>query len=221
MPYKSEFYAFNQEKPIPIVIRNYLQSDFDELIQIQTECFPPPFPAELWWNKNQLKNHATLFPEGALCVEVEGQLAGSITGVCVDFDPTHPSHNWEEITDSGYIRNHNPQGNTLYIVDISVRPKFRKLGLGYYMMQAMYQVVVQLGLERLLGGGRMPGYAQKSDKMTPVQYVESVIKGESKDPVITFLLKCGRTPVSIIEDYIDDEESHNHAVLMEWKNPFK
>ncbi|MBS4193008.1 GNAT family N-acetyltransferase [Bacillus sp. FJAT-49705] len=221
MAYKSEFYAYDQEKPIPIVIRNYLQSDFDELIQIQTECFPPPFPAELWWNKNQLKNYVTLFPEGALCVEVEGQLAGSITGVCVDFDPALPSHKWEEMTDSGYIRNHNSQGNTLYIVDISVRPKFRKLGLGHYLMQAMYQVVVQLGLERLLGGGRMPGYAQKSDKMAPVQYVESVIKGVSKDPVITFLLKCGRTPLSIIEDYIDDEESHNYAVLMEWKNPFK
>ncbi|GLB59485.1 hypothetical protein NCCP133_16180 [Cytobacillus sp. NCCP-133] len=40
----------------------------------------------------------------------------------------------------------------MYIVDISVPPKFRKLGLGKLMMQSMYQVVVQLRLERMLGG---------------------------------------------------------------------
>lgn len=221
MAYRSEFYTFDQEKPIPIVIRNYTEADFEGLIEIQAECFPPPFPSELWWNEEQLNNHVTLFPEGALCIEVNGQLAGSLTGVCVEFDPKHPSHNWEEVTDSGYIRNHDPQGNTLYIVDISVRPKYRKLGLGKMMMQAMYQIVIQLGLDRLLGGGRMPGYCKVAENMDPNQYLQAVLKGELKDPVISFLLRCGRTPISIIENYLEDEESLNHAVLMEWKNPFK
>ncbi|MBS4218387.1 GNAT family N-acetyltransferase [Bacillus sp. FJAT-49711] len=221
MAYRSEFYTFDQDKPVPIVIRNYTKEDFDELIQIQAECFPPPFPSDLWWNKEQLTNHVTLFPEGALCVEVDGELAGSLTGVCVHFDPAHPTHKWEEITDSGYIRNHDPQGNTLYIVDISVRPKFRKLGLGKWLMESMYQVVIQLRLDRLLGGGRMPGYHKVADQLTPNEYIGAVLKGEMKDPVISFLLKCGRTPVSIIEDYLDDEESLNYAVLMEWKNPFR
>ncbi|MBU8878034.1 GNAT family N-acetyltransferase [Bacillus sp. FJAT-29790] len=220
MAYKSEFYVFDQEKPVPVVIRNYTRDDFEELIKIQSECFPPPFPSELWWNKEQLNNHVTLFPEGALCIEVNGQLAGSLTGLCVDFNPANPSHTWEEITDSGYIGNHNPEGNTLYIVDISVRPRVRKLGLGKYLMQAMYQVVIQRRLDRLLGGGRMPGFYKKADKMTASQYVEAVIQGEFNDPIITFLLRCGRIPLSIVENYLDDEESLNHAVLMEWKNPF-
>jgi len=221
MAYRSEFYAFDQEKPVPIVIRNYTRSDFDELIQIQAECFPLPFPSELWWNKEQLENHVTLFPEGALCIEVNGQLAGSLTGVCVHFDPKQPSHKWEEVTDNGYIRNHDPKGNTLYIVDISIRPKFRKLGLGKMLMQSMYQVVVQLGLERLLGGGRMPGYHKVAERMTPNEYLNAVMKGDLSDPVISFLLRSGRTPISIIDNYLEDEESLHHAVLMEWKNPFK
>ena len=220
MAYRSEFYAFDLEKPVPIVIRNYTRSDFDELIQIQAECFPPPFPSELWWNKEQLDNHVTLFPEGALCIEVNGQLAGSLTGVCVHFDPKHPSHKWEEVTDSGYIRNHDPKGNTLYIVDISIRPKFRKLGLGKMLMQSMYQVVIQLGLDRLLGGGRMPGYHKVAESMTPNEYLNAVMKGDLSDPVISFLLRSGRTPISIIDNYLEDEESLHHAVLMEWKNPF-
>lgn len=221
MAYRSEFYTYDQDKPVPIVIRNYTKADFAELIKIQSECFPPPFPSELWWNEEQLTNHVTLFPEGALCIEVDGELAGSLTGLCVDFDPEHADHTWEEITDNGYIRNNNRDGNTLYIVDISVRPKYRKLGLGKLMMQAMYQVVIELGLDRLLGGGRMPGYHKKAAEMTAEQYIDGVIKGEYKDPVITFLLRCGRTPLTIVENYLEDEESLNHAVLMEWKNPFK
>lgn len=218
--YRKEFYVFDQDRPVPAVIRNYEEKDFPGLIRIQQESFPPPFPSELWWNTEQLKNHVTLFPEGALCVEIDGEIAGSMTGLIVDFDPNHPEHTWEEITDNGYIRNHNPNGNTLYVVDIGVRPAYRKLGLGKWLMLSMYEVVVQLGLERLLGGGRIPGYHKKAHEMTAEQYLEAVVKGELKDPVITFLLRCGRTPVQVVANYLEDEESCNYAALMEWKNPF-
>jgi ribosomal protein S18 acetylase RimI-like enzyme len=218
--YLSEFYVFDQDQPLPACIRNYTKEDFDQLIQIQSECFPPPFPAELWWSEEQLTNHVTIFPEGALCIEVNGELAGSLTGLCVDFDPNHPNHSWEEITDNGYIGNHNPKGNTLYIVDISVRPKYRKFGLGKMMMQAMYHVVIEKGLVRLLGGGRMPSYHKVADTLTPEQYLDAVLNGQLKDPVLTFLLRCGRVPIGIAESYLDDEESRNNAALMEWKNPF-
>lgn len=218
--YRSEFYLFDEGKPIPAVIRNYMPSDFDQLIQIQSECFPPPFPSELWWNKQQLSNHVMLFSEGALCIEVDGVLAGSLTGLCVKFDPDHMEHTWEEITDRGYIGNHDSNGDTIYIVDISVRPKYRKLGLGKLMMHAMYHVVIEKKLVRLLGGGRMPGYHKVADDMTPEQYLNDIMTGKLMDPVITFLLRCGRLPIGIVENYLDDEESCHYAALMEWKNPF-
>jgi hypothetical protein len=88
-------------------------------------------------------------------------------------------------------------------------------------MFSMYDVVVQKGLDRLLGGGRMPGYQQHSDKWTPEQYLERVVEGNVKDPVISFLLRCGRTPVGVVPNYLEDEESCNYGTLMEWKNPFK
>ncbi|MBD3108426.1 GNAT family N-acetyltransferase [Bacillus sp. AGMB 02131] len=221
MAYESEFYCMSDGKPLPVVILNYTEADFEELIAIQSECFPPPFPEELWWNRQQLSNHVTLFPEGAICIEVDGKLVGSMTGVCVQFDPLHPKHRWEEITDNGYIGNHDYNGNTLYIVDISVRPSYRKLGLGKLMMQTMYQTVIYLGLERLLGGGRIPGYHKKANELSVEKYVGAIMDGTIKDPVINFLLSCGRTPTTIIENYLDDEESHHYALLMEWRNPFK
>ncbi|PMC33809.1 GNAT family N-acetyltransferase [Bacillus sp. UMB0899] len=219
--YRKEFYVFDQDKPVKAVIRNYKKEDFNKLIQIQSESFPPPFPAELWWNEKQLENHVTLFPEGALCIEINGEMAGSMTGLIVDFNPEHPNHTWEEITDGGYIRHHDPNGNTLYVVDICVRPSFRKFGLGKWLMLSMYDVVIHLNIDRLLGGGRMPGYHKKADNMTAEQYVEAVVNGTVKDPVLTFLLRCSRTPIGIIPNYLEDEESCHFAALMEWKNPFR
>jgi len=218
--YRKERYVFDGDKPIRAIVRRYTRGDFPELIRIQEESFPPPFPSELWWNVEQLTNHVTLFPEGAVCVEVEGVLAGSITGLLVPFDPSHPQHTWEEATDNGYIGNHNPDGDTLYIVDLCVRPRFRSLGLGKVLMESMYELVIEKKLRRLLGGGRMPGYGRVAHLMTAEQYLQAVLRGERKDPVITFLLRCGRTPLQIVPDYLPDEESRNCAVLMEWKNPF-
>ena len=206
---------------MPAVIRNYTETDFDALIDIQSECFPPPFPEELWWNREQLKNHITLFPGGALCIEIDGKLVGSMTTLLVDFHPENALHTWADITDNGYIRTHKPDGNTLYVVDISVRSTYRNYGLGKWMMLSMYELVIQLGRERLLGGSRMPRYHQYAKDLSAEQYVEEVVNGTIYDPVISFLLRCGRTPIQIVPNYLQDEESCHYGALMEWKNPFK
>jgi hypothetical protein len=106
-------------------------------------------------------------------------------------------------------------------VDICVSPEYRKLGLGKWLMQSMYETVVHLDCDRLLGGGRMPGYHAVANQYTPEEYVERVTKGDLYDPVITFMLLCGRLPVGIVPGYLEDEQSAHYAVLMEWRNPFK
>lgn len=217
--YYKEQYFHDSEKTYKGKIRSYKEKDIPDLIQIQKESFPPPFPQELWWNEEQLKSHISRFPDGALCVEIEGEVAGSMTGLIVDL-MSGEQHTWEEITDNGYIKNHRPYGNTLYVVDICVKPKFRKLGLGKWLMLSMYEVVIHHKLEKLAGGGRMPGYHKVANEMSPDIYIQKVIEGELKDPVISFLLRCGRVPAGIMKEYIEDEESLNHSVLMEWRNPF-
>ena len=220
--YTKHYFAFGSDgKPLPAVIRNYKPDDFEALIDIQRECFPPPFPSELWWNADQLDHHVRLYPEGALCVEADGRLVGSMTALKVHYDPAGPDHTWADMTDNGYIRNHRADGNTLYIVDISVRPAYRQYGFGRAMMLSMYELVVHEGLTRLLGGGRLSGYHRYADEMSADDYAAAVVNGRLRDPVITFLLRCGRTPVRIAPDYLEDEESRNYALLMEWRNPFR
>jgi len=218
MMYKS-WIATDGERMAHAVIRSYTLADIDGLIEVQRACFPPPYPPELWWNAEQIRVHVTRFPEGALCVEMDGRIVGSMTGMRRTLKDEE-KHDWATVTDEGYIRNHEPDGDTLYVVDIGVMPEYRRFGLGRWLMQSMYETVVYLGCRRLLGAGRMPGYHRVADRLTPEAYLEEVARGERKDPVLTFLLKNGRTPVGVVRDYLDDEESCNHAALMEWRNPF-
>ncbi|WP_456275737.1 GNAT family N-acetyltransferase [Bacillus sp. AK128] len=220
MSYHKELYVFDTHIPTKALVRNYQKGDFEALIDIQKASFPPPFPSELWWNEKQLTNHVELFPEGALCVEIDGSVCGSMTGLVLQMDNGDPHHSWDEATSSGSIANHNPNGNSLYVVDICVKPEYRKYGLGKLLMQSMYETVVDLKLERLIGGGRLPGYHKHASSMNITDYVDHVMSGKLYDPVISFLLKCGRTPVEIIPNYLEDEESHDYGLLMEWKNPF-
>lgn len=204
---------------VPAVIRSYGFDDFEGLIDVQAKSFPPPYPSELWWNEEQLAEHVRRFPEGALCVEIGGAIVGSITGLRLTMTGGD-GHDWATVSDDGYIRNHEPDGDTLYVIDICVVPEYRKFGLGKWLMQSMYETVVHVGCRRLLGGGRMPGYSRATGELTPEQYVAQVTAGERTDPVLTFLLRCGRVPVGVVANYLDDEQSCGYAALMEWRNPF-
>lgn len=212
--------VYSDGKPLEIAIRQYSMADIPGLIAIQEASFPPPFPSDLWWNEEQLRHHLAIFPHGALCAECNGRLIGSVTGLIVNDGMLAGSHSWSSITDDGYIRNHDPQGDTLYIVDISVLPDMRKAGIGKWLMQSMYETVVHYRLKRLLGGGRMPGYRRYAETVSPEAYVEGVVSGTYRDPVLSFLLRCGRMPVGVMSDYLEDEDSCNYAALMEWRNPF-
>ncbi|MFC7320628.1 GNAT family N-acetyltransferase [Halobacillus campisalis] len=201
-------------------IRNYNDNDFERLIEVQKKAFPPPFPSDLWWNQSQLQEHISIFPEGCLCIEVEGIIAGSMTAMRCTVDD-QKDHTWEDITGNGTMRTHDEKGTELYVVDICVDPEYRSLGLGSQLTQAMYETVVHLGLDRLIGGARMPSYYKYEDEYTPEEYVNLILQSEIHDPVLTFLFKAGRSPVRPIAEYIDDKESCNYGLLTEWKNPFK
>ncbi len=91
-------------------------------------------------------------------------------------------------TDSGSIKNHDPHGNPLYVVDISVSPQYRKLGIGKWLMNTMYELTVDKRLERLLGGGRIPFYHKYAHEISAVRYVEDVMDAGKKALCCSFSL---------------------------------
>jgi GNAT superfamily N-acetyltransferase len=202
---------------VNVRVRPYTLADWDALFRIQRECFPPPYPEEQLWSREQIASHVRLFPEGALCAEVDGEVVGSCTSLIIRFDPDHPQHTWSEVTGDGYITPHDPQGDTLYGVDMAVRPDYRGKGVARAMYEARYDLVRRLGLTRFMAAGRMPGYHRHADRLTPEAYAAEVVAGRLVDPVITPQLKAGLKPVCVVHDYLPDEESRNCALLLEWR----
>lgn len=198
-------------------VRPYTMADWDQVFRIQRECFPAPYPVEQLWSQEQIASHIRHFPAGALCVEVDGELVGSSTSLVIDFDPAHPDHSWAEVCGDGYISTHNPKGDSLYGIDMAVRPAWRGRGIARAMYQARYDLVRELGLKRFLAAGRMPGYNQYAERWSPEEYAERVIGGEVADPVLTPQLRAGLRPLNVIRGYIPDAESRDCALLMEWR----
>jgi len=198
-----------------VVIRSIRPEDFAKIIELQSICFPNMAP----WKTDQLESHVRIFPEGQICVELDGEIIGSCSSLIVNFDDYFEQHTYEEITDRGYIRNHNPRGRNLYGMEVMVHPEFRRMKIGRRLYEARKRLAEQLNLKSIIVGGRIPGYHHYSDRMSPREYAEEVLQQNIYDPVLTFQMMNGFTLKRIITGYLsDDADSKNYAALLEWNN---
>jgi hypothetical protein len=83
------------------------------------------------------------------------------------------------------------QAESLYGADISTHPKHRHEGIGGMLYEARKELVTKLNLRRMIAGGRLFNYTEHADRMSPYEYARKVMKGELKDPVLTFELGIG------------------------------
>ncbi|MCH8539157.1 MAG: bifunctional GNAT family N-acetyltransferase/carbon-nitrogen hydrolase family protein [Opitutales bacterium] len=198
-----------------IRLRNLKKKDYKELIRMQQECFPG---MEVW-SKAQYRSQLERFPEGQFCIEYEGQIAASCSSLIIDFDPYTERRSWAEICDHGYIRNHNPEGDSLYGIEIMVSPRFRGMKLARRLYEARKELAREKNLMRIVIGGRLPGYAKYQDEMTVREYVEKVQTKSLYDPVLTAQLANAFTLKRIIKNYLgEDKASAGYATFLEWTN---
>ncbi|OIJ21421.1 carbon-nitrogen hydrolase [Anaerobacillus alkalidiazotrophicus] len=198
-----------------IELRNIAKNDFQEILQLQKQCFPNMEP----WKIEQLESHIEIFPEGQFCVEYDGKIIGSSSSLIVNFDEYDDQHTWDEITDNGYITNHDPEGYNLYGMEIMVHPEFRRMKIGRRLYEARKDLVRNLNLKSIIIGGRIPKYYEYANQYTPRQYVEEVIHHNIYDPVLTFQIMNGFTLKRVNKNYLaDDNASMKYATLMEWNN---
>ena len=171
------------------------------------------------WAIDQLESQLRIFPEGQICIEYEGKIVASSCSLILDFSMYAEWHNWREIADGGYIRNHDPQGNTLYGIEIMVDPEYRGMRLARRLYEARKKLAREHNLMRIVLGGRIPGYAQHQEKMTAREYVDKVMMKTLYDPVLTTQLSNGFVLKRLLKSYMEsDRESVGFATLLEWTN---
>lgn len=203
----------------PLTLRGATLEDVQTLIELNKTCFPLMAEENVVWNKGQLASHLNVFPDGQIVAELDGKIVGAVASLIVRFGvDAHRPHTYAGITDGGYFYNHDPQGDTLYGADVYVHPDSRGLGVGHYLYEARRDLCKRLNLRRILAGGRIHGYADHSDHMSPEQYVRAVELGTLQDLVLSFQLREGFVARKVLRNYIRDPRSKNCATLIEWLN---
>jgi ribosomal protein S18 acetylase RimI-like enzyme len=208
------------QKPPQVMIRNTLPEDIPKVVGLQKESFPFLARYGNIWHPEELQSHLRIFPQGQfVAVEPDGTLVGSASTLIVSLDPEYAEHTWKEITADGIFTNHNPEGDSLYGADISTHPKYRHEGIGKMLYNTRKQLVTKLNLRRMIGGGRLFNYCEFAGRMSALEYAQRVVKGELRDPVLSFELDNEFKFIKILPNYLDDVRSLNNASFIEWLNP--
>jgi predicted amidohydrolase/ribosomal protein S18 acetylase RimI-like enzyme len=200
---------------VRLVLRQLRKTDLKAVQRLQQRSFPMIEP----WTREHFESQLTIFPEGQLGIEIDGQLVATSSSLIVDEEDFGAYHTFHEVSDGGFIRNHDPEGDTLYGIDIAVDPSHRGEHLARRIYEARKQLAQERNLRAILIAGRIPGYVKVADKMTAEEYVRRVVRKDLKDPVLTSQLAQGFAIRDVLKGYLpSDTESVGYAVFMEWLN---
>lgn len=198
-----------------VKVRQLTFGDYSAVTELQKKCFPG-MPA---WTEEQFKSQIAIFSEGQLGVEYNGKLVASSSSLILNFALYSEWHSWREIADHGFIKNHDPNGNTLYGIEIMVDPQYRGYRLARRLYEARKDLCRKKNLMRIVLGGRIPGYGKYADKMSAREYVEKVMNKTLYDPVLTTQISNGFILKRLLPNYLmSDLDSKGYATFLEWAN---
>ncbi|MFO7568001.1 MAG: carbon-nitrogen hydrolase family protein [Enhygromyxa sp.] len=199
-----------------VVVRKLRKRDLEQVRALQRECFPGVAP----WTKAQFYGLIGRFPEGQLCVELDGEIVATSSALLVSGSAFKGNHTYQDLDLGERLGSHDPEGDTLYGIDIAVSPRRRGLRFARRLYQARKELVRSRNLRRILIGGRVPNYHKHAKTLNIHDYVAKVVHKQIRDPTLNAQLANGFSIRQVLPGYLpSDHESGGYAVLMEWLNP--
>lgn len=163
------------------------------------------------------------FPEGQfVAVGYEDgaeKVIGMATTMITARSPNEPALPWYDEIGSFGLRNHEPDGEWLYGVEIAVHPDYQRNGVASALYRARLALIDEFDLEGWYAGGMLMGYHRYREQMTPTAYAERVIAGELTDPTVSMQLHRGLVPRTVIENYYPEWKAGHAAVLLVYEPP--
>lgn len=209
----------DQTRHSKVIIRNMTKEDISKIVELQKAAFPYMAAEGVYWKPEQLESHLKVFPEGQFVADYDGKIVGSCSSLIVKFDPEYKDHSWKDACGDSTFTAHNPKGDSLYGADISTHPDNRRLGVATKIYDARKKLAINLNLRRIIAGARLFNYCEFAKELSPLEYVQKVLKHEIREPVLEFQVKNGFKFIKILNDYMKDPRSLNHATFIEWINP--
>jgi predicted amidohydrolase/GNAT superfamily N-acetyltransferase len=172
-----------------------------------------------YWEEDQIQTLLNKFPEGQIVIKVDGQIAGCALSIIIEHERFEEKHTYKSITGNYTFNTHTPSGDTLFGIDVFIKPEFRGLRLGRRLYEHRKELCEKLNLKGIVFGGRIPNYHKYKAELSPKEYIEKVKSREIHDPVLNFQLSNDFYPVRVLKGYLEgDEVSKEFAVLLRWDN---
>ncbi|MEJ2905256.1 bifunctional GNAT family N-acetyltransferase/carbon-nitrogen hydrolase family protein [Pedobacter panaciterrae] len=200
-----------------IEIRKLTLEDYSDLKESMEQAYDT-LGGQIW-SKQTIAKLLKLFPEGQLCIAVDEKVVACSLSIIVDYDEYGDKHTYQMITGRYTFSTHDPNGDTLYGIEIFVSPEYRGLRLGRRLYEARKELCESLNLKSIIAGGRIPGYHEHADTLSPRQYIDKVKAKELYDSTLTFQLSNDFHVRKVLKNYLPgDHESKEFATLIEWNN---
>ena len=199
-------------------VRNTEARDLPGITELTRAVYPESKP----WSADQLWHHLDVFPEGQFVAVTPGdKVVGMAASLVIWWDDYESQMSWRDFTAAGTFANHDPEhGRTLYGAEVMVHPDYQRHGIGKMLYAARRGLAERLGLLRIRAGARLRGYHEVADLMSAQEYVRCVVRGECRDPTLSFQLRNGFHVLAVVSDYLlHDPESRGYAAIIEWLNP--
>ncbi|MEL6923137.1 MAG: bifunctional GNAT family N-acetyltransferase/carbon-nitrogen hydrolase family protein [Bacteroidota bacterium] len=191
--------------------------DYQEIKEAMIVAYPNLENA--YWQESQILALAERFPDGQVAIKVNGVIAGCALSIIVNSKDFDVVHSYREITGNYTFETHDDQGDTLYGIDIFIKPEYRGMRLGRRLYDYRKELCEKLNLKSIVFGGRIPNYHKYAKELSPKEYIEQVRLKAINDPVLNFQLSNDFHPVRVLRDYLEgDKLSKEFAVLLRWDN---
>jgi predicted amidohydrolase/ribosomal protein S18 acetylase RimI-like enzyme len=202
---------------LKVMVRRLELADYKDLLESMKLAYTS-FD-EGMWKRRHVAKLLKIFPEGQIAVEVNGKVVGCALSLIVDYDKFGDSHTYDEITADETFDTHDPAGDVLYGIEVFVHPDYRGMRLARRMYDVRKEICEKFNLRAIIAGGRIPGYKEHAEDLTPRQYIHKVRMKELYDPILTFQLSNGFHVKKVLRQYLHgDADSLEYATLLEWSN---
>jgi len=201
---------------MPEIMIAHTQADLiPQLVELQVVCYPSLADTSRF-KAPHFESHLRVFPEGQW-VALDGErVVGMSAGFLCSFDFDHPHHSFDEFIDYGFFTRHDPRGQHFYGADVSVHPDYRGRGIARCLYDARKALVRQRGLQGIVTGAMVPGFAHYKATMDAQAYVARVVAGEIFDPTLSVQLRQGFRTRGLLPNYLPDSATDGWSVLIEW-----
>ena len=190
-------------------------ADVQAVVGLQRDAFPPPFDEDLLWQAVHIQRHLEVFPAGQFVATDNGRIIGSCSNTLVSEAAWHAHGSWDQTVGGPLLNAFDVNGSTLYGLDVSVHPDFRRQGVGRAFYAVRFDLVRTGTLTRYGTACRLPDFS-KSGVGDVEAYVYEVVTGRRTDRTLSPLLTYGLRYSGVIRNYMDDPESGNAAAMLEW-----